>query len=275
MALALLLGVDLDDLHASMPINLISHLTTDLQNSMVKLGAASTQIILDIAELILYHGGLSSSVTLDHLYRFTRTQCVFVATSLTREERVYLSHETHPHVRVVDAIAASCCIPGVFRPVFIDGEVLIDGNILESIPSPFPCQETLYLIVESDSSVPPRPSNMDVTSYTSALLSVITRYKMQLERIPRHRRVMLHDPSPSFDPFLTDEMTQRIRLNGYMQTMSFLLFGCERVLKQIILCCITAQVRASVTVDLTTTDAEEEPPSPESSAAAPDGLHVA
>ena len=264
MAIALLLGVKLEDLHTSFPLNnLVSRLTADLQNSIVKLGAAPTHVIAEAAELILHHGGLSSSVTLEHLYRFTRTQCVFVATSLTRGERVYMSHETHPHVRVVDAIVASCCIPGIFRPVSIDGEVLIDGHIVESIPSPFPRQETLYFVVDSDST-PLRPSNMEVSSYTSALVSVIARYKTQLERIPRHRRIILDDPSLPFDPFLSDERAHRIRLNGFLQTMSFLLFGCEHVLKRIVLGCITAHVRASVTVDLTTTDAEEEPPSPES-----------
>lgn len=36
---------------------------------------------------------------------------------------------------VTQALAASCAVPGVFRPVIIDGKTYVDGGVLRSIPT--------------------------------------------------------------------------------------------------------------------------------------------
>lgn len=52
-----------------------------------------------------------------------------VATSIERSVPVYFS--TGP---LVDAIVASCSVPGLLPPVEIDGEHLVDGGLVASIP---------------------------------------------------------------------------------------------------------------------------------------------
>ncbi|HEY3314116.1 MAG TPA: patatin-like phospholipase family protein [Bacillota bacterium] len=37
--------------------------------------------------------------------------------------------------RVVDAVRASCAVPGIFSPVRLDGRLLVDGGLLNSVPS--------------------------------------------------------------------------------------------------------------------------------------------
>ena len=87
-----------------------------------------------------------------------------------------------------------------------------------------------------------------------------TRYNEQLSAIPSHRRVVLDSSMPAFDPFITDEMAQYTRLVGFIQTTSFLRFGCELVLYDSHLRVHQGAHHAgSVSFDITTNDAEEPP----------------
>ena len=251
----------MDQLQDSFPLtSLMSRLTQDIHSIQKHLGASNVDIIVDAASTILDHGGLSPSITLEQLYRFTRIDCRFVCTSLSRRCRVYLSHESRPCARVVDAIAASCCIPGVFRPVCIEGEYMVDGDLLESIPIPFPVSQTLYIVTGPHDSVY-RP---DVTSYMSCLLNIITRFDEQQSCLPPHRRIFVSDSSPTFDPFLNDDDVARIRFTGFVQTLSFLTLGNSTALTHILQRCIEMYVYLSVCIDLTTSDEEGIPPSNES-----------
>lgn len=260
-ALAILLGVTMDQLQGSFPLeNLVPRLTRDIHTVGKHLGASNTDIIVDVASAILDYGGLSSSVTLEHLYRFTRVDCKFVCTSLSRRCRVYLSHASHPHIRVVDAIAASCCIPGVFRPVCIDGEYMVDGNLLESTPVPFPTTQTLYIVV----GMAHMSGQLDTSSYLNTLMTILTRFDEQQSRLPHHRRIVITDSSVVFDPFINEEAASNIRFNGFVQTLSFLTLGNEGALIHILYRCIDVYIRLSSRFNLTTSDEEEIPPLNES-----------
>ena len=251
----------MDQLQDSFPLaNLMPRLTRDIHSIVKHLGASNSDIAVETASTVLDHGGLSPSVTLEHMYRFTRIECKFVCTSLTRRCRVYLSHETHPHLRVVDAIAASCCIPGVFRPICIEGEYMVDGNLLESTPVPFPMSQTLYIVVGMQDSV----HELNASSYMNSLLAILTRFDEQQSRLPPHRRIVVSDPSSAFDPFINDDDATRIRFRGFIQTLSFLILGNNGALTYIVQRCIEMYIHLSVYIDVTTSDEEGLPPSNES-----------
>lgn len=265
-ALAILLGVTMDQLQGAFPFeHFLSHLTRDIHSIANHLGVSSTDIIVDSAGRILEYGGLSPSITLEHLYRFTRVDCKFVCTSLSRRCRVYLSHESHPHVRVVDAIAASCCIPGVFQPVCIEGDRMVDGCLLESIPVPFPMLQTLYIVVGiDDGGTYGKNGELDAPSYMQALLSILTRYGEQQSRLPPNRCILVHDSSVTFNPFVNEDDATNVRFHGFLQTLSFLTLGNAQALVHVLRHCIVMYIRMSVCIDLTTSDGEEVPPSNES-----------
>jgi len=52
-----------------------------------------------------------------------------IATDATSGEKVILKSGS-----VANAVMASTCIPGIFKPVEIDGKMLIDGGIVENVP---------------------------------------------------------------------------------------------------------------------------------------------
>lgn len=246
----------MDQLHEMLPLgNIIPQLTSDIQSFPKLLGASDVRIIIDIVSTILNHGGLSSSVTMESLYRFTRIECIFVCTSVLQEKKIYVSHTSHPHVRVVDAVAASCCIPGVFRPVKINGEYMVDGNLLESIPIPFTMATTLYFVVGN----PYNDSSLNMYGYIRSLMNIVTRYNAQVSCLPLQRCIVLSHSSAVFDPFINKHDTNNIRFNGFIQTLSFLHFGNSKTLVSILHYCIEAYIRWSICIDITTNCLEEMP----------------
>lgn len=59
---------------------------------------------------------------------------VVCATRIPSMIPFYFSRETTPNVKVLDAVKASMSLPILFKPVFIDGYMYIDGSITDHIP---------------------------------------------------------------------------------------------------------------------------------------------
>ena len=72
---------------------------------------------------------------------------VAVATDLNRGTRVVLDKGP-----VARAVHASCAIPGIFEPVTLDGRMLVDGSVLESVPIAAARLKSADLVVAVDIS---------------------------------------------------------------------------------------------------------------------------
>lgn len=232
-ALSLALNVNINKIDFGMDDMVSSANFRDVTNTF---GAINSNIIKQIVSQILDLGGLSPSATLAHLHRLTGLECTFVCTSLTTRQRVYVSHKSHNNTTVMDAICASCCIPGVFQPVFIDGEFMVDGNLLESVPACYPIMETLFIIVKGGEIA--NPFVLNTSSYVTALLEIVTRYADQMARIPAHRRIFLMNSSLPFNPLMTPKEKMEIRHSGYTQTMGQLLFGDHVTIPRLLSMCV-------------------------------------
>ncbi len=53
-----------------------------------------------------------------------------VATDINTGERVILDRG-----RVATAVRASCCVPGIYAPMEVDGRLLVDGALVENVPA--------------------------------------------------------------------------------------------------------------------------------------------
>lgn len=93
---------------------------------------------IDMASLALSQYGLLSNEKLGTIMRNIIGDVRFnqatiplgmVASDVVTGERVGLTRG-----RVADAVMASSCIPGIFKPVKIRGKMLVDGGLLENVP---------------------------------------------------------------------------------------------------------------------------------------------
>jgi len=93
---------------------------------------------IDITEISLSRYGLLSNEKLGKLIiehignkniEDSEIPLAMIATDVTSGEKVILNKGP-----VADAVMASTCIPGIFNPVEINGQMLVDGGIVENVP---------------------------------------------------------------------------------------------------------------------------------------------
>lgn len=117
---------------------------------------------------ILMMGGLSPACTLHDFGRFLRKEFVCQATKLPQGEPYELSCRSTPHVRVVDAVFASCCVPFLFHPTVIHGVMLVDGALSCDYPESFENDATLFVRMDGEIS-----DEAKVESWREFLMAVV------------------------------------------------------------------------------------------------------
>lgn len=229
--------------------------TAELAGVPEHLGAFRLTEVRRTVRAILDYGGLSPTVTLEAMHAFVRTHCVFVVTDVTRMACVHVSHETHPQMTVVDAVCASCAIPLLFRPMYVDGHLLVDGCVTQSVPDAFARAQTLFLVVlvQTHEAV-----EMTWCDYCTRLTSLTTRTDAFAQDLVAqgHAVCTLSDASFMVDPFLGEVEIARMTRNGFLAVLEALHPGVRAA------ACVAVRqyVRNRLTVDITTTDAEAAPP---------------
>lgn len=70
--------------------------------------------------------------TIKDLYETTGNKFVCVTYNLTLDKREYVSLDTHPNLAVTFAIRMSCTFPFIFDPFDYDGNLYLDGGIVDN-----------------------------------------------------------------------------------------------------------------------------------------------
>jgi len=119
-----------------------------------------------LAELLrsqLFPGEPNRIVRMGDFGRNDRPALKIVSANLTRRELHLFSADRTDTTPVADAVAASICLPVIFRPWSIDGELHVDGGIVSNLPAwPFDEEreldpEALTIAVEIEDRAPSRP----------------------------------------------------------------------------------------------------------------------
>ena len=105
-----------------------------------------------------------------------------VATSLTDGSERWFSSGP-----IVDSVLASAAIPGIFPPVSIDGELFIDGGVVNNVPIRRAVADgatTVYVLLCSPSRHEPQPTKRPLEAVISAFFtSVHSRFARELEEL--------------------------------------------------------------------------------------------
>lgn len=145
---------------------------------------------LDVAEVKLSRLGLLSNAGLktfvdntigDVSFEQANIPLGITATDLTNGERIVLTQGN-----VASAIMASTCIPGVFEPVEIDGQLLVDGGIVENVPisllTEMGADFTIGVDLSLDHSAK-KPNNIVEVMMHALKFSMIAAAKLQREDV--------------------------------------------------------------------------------------------
>lgn len=117
-------------------------------------GLYDENLFIQIFKPLLSGKHLSLEITLSEFYSYSSIDFHIYTFELNSFETIDISHKTHPHVKLLDAIRMSCSIPLLIRPICRDGECFVDGGIQMNYPiqpclSLYPGEETEILGVKN------------------------------------------------------------------------------------------------------------------------------
>ena len=117
-----------------------------------------------------------------------------VTTSLVDGSERWLSSGS-----VVEAALASASIPGIFPPVLIDDELMIDGGVVNNVPISRAIAAgatTIYVLLCGPIRNTPRIGKRPIESVVSAFFtSVYSRFTRELEEVPKHVELVVFSGS--------------------------------------------------------------------------------
>ena len=167
---------------------------------------------------IIRSSGIQEDVTLSSLHKLTKKDFVCVTTNLTQSRVEYLSHLTTPHLKVVDAVYMSCCVPILFTPFEWEGSLYVDGVLSDNLPfHHFPKEKTFVLgmTMKRESDI------RDMRTYVHRLIMLSTHLKPDEEYVP-HQTLLLDleesGPPANFD--MQKAEIQSLRGKAHLQCLS-------------------------------------------------------
>lgn len=174
VAVLLSIGYTIDELYVILSKFDYSKLTDIKIMSMFStLGLDSGIRIKQFLIKLIKKKNLPSRITFDALYAENGINLIVVTTCISTRSTCYMTHKNYGNVRIIDALCASMCIPWLYCPVSINGQLYVDGGLTDNFPVLVfdDIENTLALEIRS-------PDNLefvtyDPFSYTSALLDTI------------------------------------------------------------------------------------------------------
>ena len=128
------------------------------------------------------------NITLKEFYDFSNKDLHIFAVNYENLETIDFNHETHPDVKLIEAVYCSCCIPIVFKPLKINGTIYLDGGINEHFPTTKCCslkdkKETLGIFIKTMEQEEEKEIN--VLNFSLNLL-----YKIVFEKQKKHLKYL-------------------------------------------------------------------------------------
>lgn len=149
-------------------------------NAVSSCGILDTEVINQVLVPLLGGKNISTAVSLQEFKEITGVSMTIVATNSDLHP-TYFSPDTHPHIRLTDAIRASCCIPVVFQPARINDAIYIDGAFSDNFPIT-KCKEECeddaeYLAIGLDDRI---KGSFNTNSIIEFIMSVFNMLLMQI-----------------------------------------------------------------------------------------------
>ena len=144
------------------------------------------------------------SITFLELYTNTNKIIQIGVTSLTNTNFTIFNYENYPNVNIIDAILASCSLPGIFPPYKINNSYYCDGGVLNNCPIDI-FQNDIKNTIAFMFEISPYSNNFNILQYISFAIGMPfkNRTKTLLSKYPDNIIVFKDNKIPLIDFNLT------------------------------------------------------------------------
>ncbi|HIB77919.1 MAG TPA: hypothetical protein EYO58_09975, partial [Flavobacteriales bacterium] len=157
----LLLNIDYSNLNDANCDSVLSFFDT--------MGMIDGNRIMQIIRLALTKKGFTEDTTFCELFSQTKKELVIAGYNLTKGITESFSSSKTPYMKVLIACRISISIPLLFTPVMYNGDMFIDGCIIEHAPIQFAIQKDKTLVIQCITQVSDNERTGASTSHRSPI----------------------------------------------------------------------------------------------------------
>ena len=138
LAIILALNIEwdiLDDYLINRPWHSVFNISaSSIFSIYTNFGIFSKDFIIEMFKSLFLSKDIQLDITLKEFYELNHIDIHIYTTEIKSFEYIDISHSTHPHWKVLDAIYASCAVPLIFYPFKFENKYYIDGGVLIDFP---------------------------------------------------------------------------------------------------------------------------------------------
>ena len=97
-------------------------------------GMLDEKLIHEIMNPLLRSKDLSPDITLFDFYKHTDIKFTIYTTHFNTWKGKSLTSDSHPDLKLIDALYMSSAMPVIFKPIIMDGEIYVDGAVTKHYP---------------------------------------------------------------------------------------------------------------------------------------------
>jgi len=169
-----------------------------INNLFTNFGFTDTETYNYILEVFLENKGLRKDITLKEVYEINKIELNFNVVNVTRDKYESLNYINSPDLPIIKAIRMTSNIPILFKPIEYNGDLFVDGGLIENIKYEELCKNKKSIgidIISSDLLNTDHKENKknnfkDVKEYLSYLYSVYGS-KIYHENLKNHIKVKI------------------------------------------------------------------------------------
>lgn len=216
----LILKIPFEHIEQFVNIKYDDHFSLDFDNLIEDFGLDNCNNFIQILSKCL---GEYSDITLKEIYNNTGKKLFISATCLDNYSVEYFNYESHPNLKVIDAIRASMAIPVLYTVVTINNKKYIDGSVLEPIPlSIFDIKDTLGILICDKEN-----KEITINSFSNYIFNLIKCIKFKMDSLygyeNKYEILKIHLEDIEFIDFHIDMDKKQKMINiGYEITKKYL-----------------------------------------------------
>lgn len=169
-----------------------------INNLFTNFGFTDTETYNYILEVFLENKGLRKDITLKEVYEINKIELNFNVVNVTKDTYESLNYINSPDLPIIKAIRMTSNIPILFKPIEYNGDLFVDGGLIENIKYEELCKNKKSIgidIISSDLLNTDHKENKknnfkDVKEYFSYLYSVYGS-KIYHENLKNHIKVKI------------------------------------------------------------------------------------
>jgi len=105
-----------------------------IYNLLNNYGIDNFNKIKQFIEFLLDNKGIDKNITFNNFYNLNNFHFQITASNIHKNELTIFDYINTPNIKIVDAIKISCCVPFFFIPMKYNGELYVDGGLINNFP---------------------------------------------------------------------------------------------------------------------------------------------